>query len=180
MKPFPLPLIARKAEQLGLPFLLIGGHAVNQYAEPRSTLDIDLLIRSQDRAAWSKLVTAEGFRLLHDGGSFLQFDPPYGTNWRLDFMLVNEATYQKLRAQAVEVSALGLTIGVPAAHHIIALKLHALAHGTLERREKDLLDVINILRAQKLSLDVEPMPEILERYGSRTIVDEIRRKLMAT
>ena len=40
---FPLKFIETKAREAKLPFLLIGGHAVNIYAEPRATLDVDLL-----------------------------------------------------------------------------------------------------------------------------------------
>ncbi len=32
-----------KAGDMGLSYLVVGGHAVNAYAEPRATLDVDLL-----------------------------------------------------------------------------------------------------------------------------------------
>lgn len=43
---FPITMIQAKAHEAGLEFLLIGGHAVNLYATPQATLDVDLLIRN--------------------------------------------------------------------------------------------------------------------------------------
>lgn len=38
---FPVTLIHDKAWQAGLEYLVIGGHAINTYGIPRSTLDMD-------------------------------------------------------------------------------------------------------------------------------------------
>jgi hypothetical protein len=46
---FPVNIIHAKAEQLGLTYLVIGGHAVNWYGTPRTTLDVDFLICKEDR-----------------------------------------------------------------------------------------------------------------------------------
>ena len=177
MNPFPLPLIIRQATLQNLPCLLIGGHAVNHYSAPRLTLDVDLMIRKSDGKAWSDLVIAEGFRLLHDGGNFLQFSPPYGTNWRLDFMLVGEATFEKLHGQSTRVTAMGAELNLPSPAHLIALKLHALAHGPVARRDKDLPDIVNIINEQKLQLDENPLAEIFERYGTPELICEVSQRL---
>ena len=42
----------RQSNELGLKFLLIGGHAVGQHGYGRMTEDVDLLICADDKAAW--------------------------------------------------------------------------------------------------------------------------------
>jgi hypothetical protein len=43
--------------------LVIGGHAVNVYCEPRATLDVDFMVRKEDRDAWCVFLLTEGFQL---------------------------------------------------------------------------------------------------------------------
>jgi len=47
-----LATIAARAATLGLPLLLGGGHAVIAHGYPRSTFDLDLLVRRADRSQW--------------------------------------------------------------------------------------------------------------------------------
>ena len=55
---FPVNIIHAKAEQLGLKYLVIGGHAVNAYATVRATVDVDLLVCRDDVEKWTELVKA--------------------------------------------------------------------------------------------------------------------------
>ena len=52
-----LRLISLYVEDKGIPFVLIGGQAVNNYRISRQTGDIDLLIRASDRDKWHHLLT---------------------------------------------------------------------------------------------------------------------------
>ena len=56
---FPVNIIHAKAEQLGLKYLVIGGHAVNAYGEPRTTVDVDFLVCKDDRQSWITLLQNE-------------------------------------------------------------------------------------------------------------------------
>src|SRR5438132_13059823 len=96
-------IIDRQARQRGVTYLVIGGHAINYYCEPRATLDIDFLVRKADQAKWIDLLATEGFKLKRDSGTFMQFSPPYGVEWRLDLMLVNDETIKKMKACAQSV-----------------------------------------------------------------------------
>ena len=174
---FPLSVIDDRARRLSLPYLLIGGHAVNVYAEPRATLDVDLLVQQEDKTRWVSMLSDEGFQLSRDGGNFLQFQPPYGTNWRLDLMLVNADTFQKLKADSREVSSLGLRIIVPSPLHLIALKLHAMVHGPTDRYEKDFVDIVGIARNEKLDPQSELLGDIFARFGTVEIYDRFKERL---
>jgi len=174
---FPLALVHTKSQELDLPYLLIGGHAVNTYAEPRATLDVDFLIRQEDEPHWRRMILAEGFSLHRDAGNFVQFSPPYGVNWRLDFMLVNAATFEKLQAGSRPVSCLGIATRVPSPQHLIALKLHAMVNGPPDRFEKDFGDIVSVARSLELDPDAAALKEIFSRYGKPEIYEQFRRRL---
>jgi len=67
---FPVTLIHRHAQKLRLPYMVIGGHAVNAYCAPRGTLDVDFLVRKADRESWQTLLAAEGFKAINTGDNF--------------------------------------------------------------------------------------------------------------
>src|SRR5688572_9735157 len=96
-----LSTLATQAENQKLPFLLIGGHAVNIHGYSRFTEDIDLLINRGDLAGWEKLLAESGYRMAHDGGTFRQFESNGPQSPGVDLMLVNNQTFQKLSARAV-------------------------------------------------------------------------------
>ena len=79
------------ANARGVRFLVIGGHAVIEHGYQRGTEDADILISTSDRAVWWEIVASCNYRLVHDGGTFLQFEPEEGAGtdcWDLDAMLV--------------------------------------------------------------------------------------------
>lgn len=174
---FPVTLLHDKARQLGLEYLVIGGHAVNAYGIPRATLDVDFLGRRNDRARWKSLLEGEGFRLFRDDGNFMQFEPLYGTEWRLDVMLVNAETFAKLSAGARPVQCLGVETRVPSAEHLIALKLHALRHGPPDRASKDFADILTLTRAANLDANSAALKATFDRYGTPELYERFRKAL---
>ncbi len=69
-------ILDQESRAADLPFLIIGGHAVNAYGYSRLTKDLDLLIRKTDRDTWLKILTQRDFTVFRDEGTFLQFSPP--------------------------------------------------------------------------------------------------------
>ena len=174
---FPVNIIHDKAEKLGLKYLVIGGHAVNAYATVRATVDVDLLVCRDDVETWTELVKAEGFKLKHDAGTFRQFSPPYGIEWPLDLMVVNGSTFNKLMGAARPLEVLGITALVPSAEHLVALKLHALKHGREERFDKDMGDVIGLIKDAGIKVKSPAFKEMTEQFGTAEIYERILKRL---
>jgi hypothetical protein len=174
---FPVAIIDAQAKQRSLSYLVIGGHAINFYCEPRATLDVDFLVRKADQTSWSELLLAEGFKLMHDAGTFVQFSPPYGVEWRLDLMLVNDQTFEKLKQDAQPVQVLGISTLVPRPEHLIAMKLHALKHGHAKRFEKDLGDVLSLIRSASLNARSESFRRLVEQFGTMELYERILEKI---
>jgi predicted nucleotidyltransferase len=173
---FPVTVINDKAKQRGLEFLVIGGHAFNYYCEPRTTLDVDLLVRKEDRSKWCELLSAEGFKIVNDADNFVQFSPPYGVEWRLDLMLVNAATFAKLRSKSRVASLLGIDACLPDPEHLIALKLHALRHGHADRFSKDFNDVVFLLQNAAIDPRSESFRKLAEQFGTPEIYEQLLKR----
>jgi hypothetical protein len=147
----PFASLVRIAREHRLPFLVIGGHAVSQLGYSRLTFDLDLLIAAPDRDAWLGWLLDLGYRLTADGGVFLQLAPPeQQDHWPLDLLVVEADTFAAMAAAAQTVTMAGQTVAIPCAEHLLALKLHALSTGPLERSGKDYQDIVGILRTQGL------------------------------
>lgn len=174
---FPVTVIHAKATAAGLAYLVIGGHAVNFYCEPRATLDVDFLVRRSDESKWRELLAAEGFKVFNDQQAFLQFSPPYGIEWRLDLMLVNDSTFTKLLAGARSEQLLGIRTLIPRPEHLIALKLHALKHGHQERFEKDFGDVITLTRNSGLDPKSESFRQLFDQFGTHELYERVLQRL---
>jgi hypothetical protein len=166
--------LASQAEQQNLHFLLIGGHAVNIHGYSRATEDIDLLINREDMLRWKTLLDQAGYRIVHDGGTFQQFEGNDPQMPGVDLMLVNQQTYEKLSMRAVPASPELKSIKLVCVEHLIALKLHVLKQDLAHRRIRDFLDVVELIKANKIDLQNDEMREIFSRYGTEDLYRRIK------
>lgn len=168
--------IAEKAALAGLEFLVIGGNAVIAYGYPRTTVDVDLLVRETDRQKWNELIVALGYRPHHLQRVFHMYNPIGDDRTAVDLMLVNEGTFTKLLYKTTDTKLGGVTVRVPSLRNLIALKLHALRHGGEHRYARDFVDVIELLQRNQVDLAAPDYAEILRRYATPAIADEIRTR----
>lgn len=168
--PWPVSFFAdltASARDAGLRFLLIGGHAVNAAGYGRVTADVDLLVLADDRETWAALLTRKGYTTFEEGETFLQLSPPAEfAAWPLDLMFVGPATFDQMLAASTTVEMEGSPVPIPSRQHLIALKLHALKIGGVERQGRDFQDVVGLLRAGNLAVRSAEVRHLFERYGT--------------
>lgn len=158
-----------------MPFLLIGGHAVNAHGIGRQTADVDLLIKLDQVQAWKELLQKAGFRLHHQHRDvFLQFIPEALGEWPIDLMAVDTDTFARFLAEAQE-TTLGQVTGllVPSANHLIALKLHAWKQGGPIRELQDLPDIVALMKVSGIQYTDAPFRAACLRYGTEPIYAQI-------
>ncbi len=169
----PFAEIARALARARLPHALIGGHAVNAWAEPRFTADIDLTVVAQAEAiarfrveleAIGYRVTGEVGRELPSGPDFVRFaraaeDPP------LDVQ-VAKTRFQEEVVRRARVAGDGLCIAT--AEDLVVLKLIA-------NRVKDQLDLHNLLALD--ALDWAYVDKWAVEWG---VADRLERLRMAS
>ena len=171
-----LRAIVDEASNARLPFVVIGGTAVNAFGHARLTLDLDLLVPRRDVQAWESLLGKFGYlRVHHEQTGFAQFVPPLTNMWPVDVMLVNDDTFNRMFGEAGEKIFNDVTIKVPSPLHLIALKLHALKHGKPEREAKDLTDLVEIVRLSHIDVGSEAFRILCEKYATTEWYERIRR-----
>jgi hypothetical protein len=172
--------IHQEAAQRKLPFLVIGGLAVNHYGYSRETADLDFFISQGKRVEWLKLLEEFGYLNFHDGGNFLQFNPPDKNAWPVDLMLVQEKTFAPIYQASLPAEFFGVESRVPALEHLVALKLHALKNTRMHRFLKDFLDVENLIRINGLNIKSETLRELFRKYGTQDLYEKISGSLSET
>jgi hypothetical protein len=170
-----LVAIANEARKWGVPFLVAGGHAVIAHGHPRMTFDLDLLICQRDKVEWRALVLGLGYTLLGERSAFMQFQASPAAAFPLDLMTVGSETFQKLNADSVPLGLPGVDARMVSIRHLIALKCHALQHGGDARRVKDTDDLIELIKANHISLREPEIQAIILKHGNEDLYSKIRR-----
>ncbi len=126
--------IHEAAKRQNLDFVVIGGIAVIFHGLMRDTADLDLLIRRRERAAWLDLLRSSlSYTVRNERENFVQLDPPVRGAWPVDLMLVRDETFVEILREATDEEMYGTRLKIPILDHLLALKLHALKHGDMER-----------------------------------------------
>ncbi|MBI4678462.1 MAG: nucleotidyltransferase family protein [Elusimicrobia bacterium] len=147
--------LARVLERAGVPYAFIGGVAVNAWAQPRATFDLDVLVQA---SAEGEARLARRLRL----AGFLPWAPPPQAKvrlpiWSLVFGEGRDRTFIDLfvAGDEYQFSALSRRRAIPIGGGSIAvlspedLLLHKLVAG----RTRDMADVESLLEAMGPKLD---------------------------
>jgi hypothetical protein len=166
-----------QAARRGLSFLVVGGHAVIEHGFQRATEDVDILVSKDDRESWCQALTSLGYRVFHDGESFVQFEASDPASWNLDVMFVPSGTFTRLQATAKPSSFEGFPVAIPSLEHLLALKIHALKHGRGLRVLKDLTDLVELLRSNRVDPASSRVRALFEQYGNLEIYERVLQLL---
>ncbi|HEX3988274.1 MAG TPA: hypothetical protein VHZ30_02510, partial [Verrucomicrobiae bacterium] len=160
-----------------LPFLVIGGHAVNLYGFARETADLDFLACSDDRLSWITLFADLGYAIFSDALNFVQLASDKETAWPVDLMFVRPETFKPMLDASRTVEFYGTTSRIPALEHLIALKLHAIKNTRTHRFLKDFLDVENLIRVNHLDVKSENIRRLFEKYATLQVYEKMSAAL---
>ncbi|MDB6015733.1 MAG: hypothetical protein JWR19_222 [Pedosphaera sp.] len=170
-----LDILKRASLQSDKRFLVIGGYAVNAHGYSRQTVDLDIMIEKSQADFWKKLLLDQGYSIFGERDAFVQFTAPKPEQPPIDFMLVNEQTFAGMHAEAVEGSLGGITVKHPSLRHLIALKLHVLKQELPHRHIRDLYDVMELLRINKVDTTSQDFKQFCEKYGNSTLYESLVR-----
>ncbi|MDA0577469.1 MAG: hypothetical protein O3B24_05160 [Verrucomicrobia bacterium] len=166
------------ARSAGLPFVIVGGHAVNAYGYQRTTLDADFLIPETTLAAWRTFWESRGYACVHTSNAFCQFRSSDGAErFPVDLMLVDDATFATMHARHQDRDVGGTQLAVPDPLDLIALKLHALRSAARARDGRDILDVLGLVRGCRIDTKSVEFNQLLDRYADEATRQKIRRAL---
>lgn len=162
-------LVSSEFNQAGVPFLLVGGFAVNAHQVSRSTRDIDFLIAEEDYPKVLPLREDVCARLKSDELFFID----------VDILFVDRETLDEMLKEAKEVAVRGEKFKVPSLGHLIAMKLHALKNSEGEREYKDLLDIMELIHKNRVDIDSDKFRDLFLKYGTEELylkIKELKRR----
>lgn len=125
-------------------FLLVGGMAVSHYRPSRQTFDLDFAICDEDTVRVKSALEAKAFSAEVQTSNFIRMKSA-SSPFLVDFLYMSRDTFEKLWAKRVQRPIAGRTFALAAPEHLIRMKLHALQHGKMERRLKDIPDILNLM-----------------------------------
>ena len=127
-----------------IPYCVIGGQAVNAYAEPLVSLDMDIVI-SASEVGKAEALLKERFDVRHFSDSINLSLP--GSD--LGVQIQTDPRYLTFLEQASPKNVLGLTLPVARVEDVLQGKLWAVSDQSRRgsKRQKDLADIARLLEA---------------------------------
>ncbi len=153
--------------------ILIGGYAVNYYKVSRQTGDVDFLITKEDFERISPILKDAGYQQERLQDNFAQFKSTKLSLMDVDFMFVDQTTFDKIRKEAVSCKIGKLEFVLPSLDHLIALKLHSVKSSYKLRWTKDLPDIINLIRVNKIDARSAKFKELCLKFGTTELYQKI-------
>jgi hypothetical protein len=149
-----------------LDFLLVGGNAVNAHGYQRTTFDIDLAIPDDQLHAWRKALEGMGYRMYFATEAFQRYQGMTDSNlFPVDLMLLSPETFSKLQKSSIPRQVGTVELPIPAALHLVAMKLHALRQPERARQGKDLPDVIGLIRCSQIDVQGNEFQAMVDKYA---------------
>ncbi len=172
--------VVEQAKEAGLlNFLVIGGNAVIAFGVPRFTRDIDFVIPSNESREWRLFLEGRGFQFIHGTNAFAQFQDVEKKRPRVDLMLVDASTWEKLNGKSVQIDFVeNFTVPLPAVEHLIAMKLSAYRASQRRNDAVDWSDIVELTRRWKL--DPEEDQEfigLVSRYGGEDSLNRLKKDI---
>jgi hypothetical protein len=153
-----LQILLTILDQTKTPYCVIGGLAVNAYAEPVVSLDLDLVVVSRDIAriaeeARSRGLTVQVFE--HSVNLTLA-----GSDLRVQ--LQTDSRYQAFLARARKQTVLGYELSVASLPDVLQGKMWAYSDQTRRKskRQKDLADILRLVETHP-GLKAQLSPQML-------------------
>ena len=157
--------------------VLIGGFAVNYYKVSRSTADIDFLITKDDFGKILILLEEKGFKKDYEQEVFARLLGEKSLLMDVDFMFVDKDTLDKIIKEGKQISIAGENFIVPSLNHLIALKLHAIKYNPKIREYRDLADIMELIRINKIDVKDTEFKNLCLKYGTDQLYNKIVEKI---
>jgi hypothetical protein len=146
--------------EMGAKYCVVGGLAVNAYAEPVVSLDLDIVVISEDVDKVCKAAKAKGLKIARFENS-INFT---STKSDLRVQLQTDARYQSFIHRARQKEILGYRMNVAALEDVLQGKIWAYSdeHRRKSKKQKDLADIMRLVEAHP---DLEErLPESVRKF----------------
>jgi len=132
-------------KEMGAPYCVIGDLAVNAYAEPVVSLDLDLVVISEDLSKVRKTAMSKGFKIQDFEHSVIL--SAKGSDLRIQIQ--TDTRYQSFLFRSVKKKVLGYEMKVAVLEDVLQGKIWAYSDETRRKskRQKDLADIYRLIES---------------------------------
>ncbi len=166
-------LISEASKKSGATCILIGGFAINYYKVTRQTADVDFLITKDDFEKIAPWLKKEGYKEDCIEKIFTRLKGNERYLMDIDFLFVEKDTFDKVMNDAKKITIAKQEFLVPSLNTLIALKLHALKNNFKLRENKDLPDIIELIRVNKINYKTKEFKELCLKFATEEIYQKI-------
>jgi hypothetical protein len=171
-------LISTKFKKAEIPSVLIGGFALNYYGVTRQTADVDFLITEEDITKALRLLEKAGYKQrFRQQGVFARLEGSKSYLMDIELMFVDKKTLIQIIKDGKKIKIAGKRFIVPSLNHLIALKLHSIKFNPKIREFKDLPDIINLLRINKVNVRTDRFRKLCLKYGTKELYHKILKNV---
>jgi len=160
--------VAKALNAMGVRFALIGGLALASHKVVRATEDVDLLVEAEKADEIDAELARLGYRCLHrsaEAANYARADE------RIDFLYAVRPIARRLLGRAAELKTSLGELRVVGAEGLIGFKLQALTNDP--QRTRDLEDIRALLRANRLTLDMEEVRGYFRLFDRESLLDDL-------
>lgn len=160
-------------------FALMGGFALQSAGVTRTTMDIDLLILSDDSPKIKEIMTKHKYKLIYESEDVLNFTSDDFELGRVDFLLAHRAYTLTMLKKAKEEPILDgkFKIKVLRIEDQIGLKIQSSSNDP-KRMNQDMADIMALIEANYSKLDFDLIGEYFLLFKRekelKTILKEIK------
>lgn len=167
-------LISNIINKANVRCVIIGGFAVNYYKVTRQTIDVDFIITREDFDKICGQFQKAGFKVISLEKVFARLGENKNYPMDVDFMFVDIDTLDKIVSDGKEMSIGKNKFMVPSVYTVIALKLHAIKYNQKLREFKDLPDIVNLIRVNKINHKTKEFRELCLKFGTEELYEKIK------
>jgi hypothetical protein len=169
-------LISTISQKNNVCCVLIGGFAINYYNVTRQTADIDFLITETDYQKILPYLIKAGYNQDNIQKVFVRLKSEKYI-FDIDFMFVDKDTLDKIINEGRKICLAGEEFIIPSLYNLLALKMHSIKYNPFFRENKDLPDIINLIRINKVNYKSNKFKQLCLKYGTREIYLKILERI---
>lgn len=173
-----MEFLIRAFQREHIDFAVIGGLALQAAGITRTTCDIDVLIRREDKETVRETMLRRGYELLHESEDVISFYGQRAELGRVDCLLAHRkyAVAMLGRAEEQEVFGGKFKIKVVRIEDQIGLKVQSSSNDP-QRVYQDMADIESLMKIRLHRLDLDVVREYFRIFGREEELDVVLKRI---
>ena len=170
--------MAEQCERAGVPFVLVGGFAVNFHNVTRNTDDVDFLMTEENfEKVWPFLNEAGycNMKKQYLCARLRRDVEPQGRYPDIDILFINPETFQMIQKDTQDMDLGEKKMKVVSLRHLMAMKLHSLKNNPSGREVPDMGDLLGLVQINRVDVHKPSFKEFCLKYANEEIYNRLVR-----